>query len=100
MFDKQRFINNLSIMIQYGWEPEIDIACKDGKTRGIVAYSNWIDIFDEDNNFVKSVGTIDKLFEIIPAESIVSAVDGFGLDYSEDLSAKMLIQDGKLYLKT
>ncbi len=100
MFDKQRFINNLSIMIQYGWESEIDIACKDGKTRGIVAYSDWIDIFDEDNNFVKSVGTIDDLFEIIPAESIVSAVDGFGLDYSEDLSAKMLIHDGKLYLKT
>ena len=26
---------------------------KDGETRGIVAYSGWIDIYDENNNFVK-----------------------------------------------
>lgn len=98
MFDKQRFIYNLSIMTRYGWEPEIDIECKDGKTRGIVAYGDWLDIYDENHNIIKRIKNIKELFEVIPAETIVSAVDVLGLDYSEDLSDRMLIHDGKLYL--
>ena len=99
-FDRQRFVYNLNLMVQYGWEPEIDIKCKDGKTCGIVAYSDWIDIYDENNDLLKTVQKINELFDVIPEENILSAVDDFGLDYSEDLSDKMLIEDGKLYLKS
>ena len=99
-FDRQRFVYNLNLMVQYGWEPEIDIKCKDGKTRGIVAYSDWIDIYDENNDLLKTVQKINELFDVIPEENILSAIDDFELDYSEDLSGKMLIEDGKLYLKS
>lgn len=70
------------------------------KKRGIVAYSDWIDIYDENNDLLKTVQKINELFDVIPEENILSAIDDFGLDYSEDLSDKMLIEDGKLYLKS
>ena len=88
-FNIQRFIFNLDLMVKYGWEPEIDIECKDGKIFGIVAYADGLD---------KNVIDVKELFDIIPAENILSAVDDCGLNYSEDLSARMLIKDGKLYL--
>ncbi|HIR23551.1 MAG TPA: hypothetical protein IAB32_07190 [Candidatus Scatosoma pullicola] len=97
-FNIQRFIFNLNLMVKYGWEPEIDIGCKDGKIFGIVAYADGLDIYDENNNLVKNVIDVKELFDIIPAENILSAVDDYGLNYSEDLSARMLIKDGKLYL--
>ncbi len=97
-FNKQRFAYNLNLMVQYGWEPEIDFECKDGKTRGIVAYSDWIDIFDENNNFVKRVQDVNELFEFIPAKNIITAIDDLGLNYSEDLADRMTIDDGQLYL--
>ena len=97
-FNIQRFIFNLYLMVKYGWEPEIDIGCKDGKIFGIVAYADGLDIYDENNNLVKNVIDVKELFDIIPAENILSAVDDCGLNYSEDLSARMLIKDGKLYL--
>ena len=65
-----------------------------------MAYSDWIDIYDENNDLLKTVQKINELFDVIPEENILSAVDDFGLDYSEDLSDKMLIEDGKLYLKS
>ena len=46
---------------------------------------------------LKTVQKINELFDVIPEENILSAIDDFGLDYSEDLSDKMLIEDGKLY---
>lgn len=98
-FNKRRFIFNLNLMVQYGFEPEIDFECKDGKTRGIVAYSGWIDIYDENNNFVKRVQDINELFDVISAKNIITAIDDCGLNYSEDLSKNILIENGKLYLK-
>ena len=98
-FNKRRFIFNLNLMVQYGFEPEIDFECKDGKTRGIVAYSGWIDIYDENNNFVKRVQDINELFDVISAKNIITAIDDCGLNYYEDLSKNRLIENGKLYLK-
>ncbi len=72
---------------------------KDGETRGIVAYSGWIDIYDENNNFVKRVQDINELFDVISAKNIITAIDDCGLNYSEDLSKNILIENGKLYLK-
>ena len=97
-FNKQRFVYNLNLMVQYGWEPEIDFECKDGKTRGIVAYSGWIDIFDENNKFLKRVQDVNELFDVISAKNIITAIDDCGLNYSEDLSDRMVIEDGQLYL--
>lgn len=98
-FNKRRFVYNLNLMVQYGFEPEIVFECKDGKTRGIVAYSGWIDIYDENNNFVKRVQDINELFDVISAKNIITAIDDCGLNYSEDLSKNILIENGKLYLK-
>lgn len=97
-FNKQRFVYNLNLMVQYGWEPEIVFECKDGKTRGVVAYSGWIDIYDDNNNFVKRVQDINELFDVISAKNIITAIDNCGLNYSEDLSDRMIIDDGQLYL--
>lgn len=97
-FNKQRFIYNLNLMVQYGWEPEIDIECKDGKIRGIVAYSDWIDIYDENNELIKSIKDVHELFDVIPEENIITAIDDWGVNYSEDLSDRMVIHDGRLYL--
>lgn len=98
VFDKQKFVYNINLMLQYGWEPEINFECKDGRTRGIVAYSCWIDIYDENNKFVKKVKDVNELFNIIPAENIITAIDDCGLNYSEDLSDRMIIEGGQLYL--
>lgn len=98
-FDKQNFIHNLNLMVNYGWEPEIDLECKDGKVRGIVAYRDWIDVYDENYNHIKKIKETDELFDIIPAETIISAIDDFGLDYSEDLSDTLIIEDGELHIK-
>ncbi len=97
-FNKQRFVYNLNLMIQYGWEPEIDFECKDGKTRGIIAYSDWIDIYDENCHIVKRVKNVHELFNVISEEDIIAAIDDCGLNYSEDLSDIMTIEDGQLYL--
>ncbi len=96
-FDRQRFTDNVNLMIGYGWEPEIDIECKDGKAYGIIAYSFGVDFFDADNKFIKRLEDIADLFGIISEEDILSATDEFGLDLSDDIGSHILILDGKLY---
>ena len=62
-------------------------------------YSGCIDICVENNYFVKRVQDINELFDVISAKNIITAIDDCGLNYSEDLSKNILIENGKLYLK-
>ena len=97
-FDSQKFIFNVKLMVKYGWEPEIDIKCKDGQNYGLIAYSDWVDFYIEDD-FVRRIRDITELFDIIPAESILFAIDDLGLNYSKDLSDRITIVDGELWVE-
>lgn len=97
-FDRYRFVVNLNLIVRYGWEPEINVKCKNGKSFTIIAYADWIDVYSENNNFVKKVKDVNELFDVIPAENILSVIDDCGLDYSVDWSDRILIEDGQLYL--
>lgn len=103
-FDSQKFIFNVKLMVKYDWEPEIDIKCKDGQNYGLIAYSDGADVYFEDDDFVqmdfvRRIRDITELFDIIPAESILFAIDDLGLDYSKDLSDRITIVDGELWVE-
>ena len=103
-FNSQKFIFNVKLMVKYGWEPEIDIKCKDGQNYGLIAYSDGADVYFEDDDFVqmdfvRRIRDITELFDIIPAESILFAIDDLGLDYSKDLSDRITIVDGELWVE-
>ena len=51
-YNKEIFLSNVKYMIKYGEEPEISLYDNNGKEYFIVAYQNFIDYYNADNNYI------------------------------------------------
>ena len=90
-------IKNIEYLIQYGSEPEIQIILNNGKKIFIIAYEDFIDFYDENNNYQK-FNNMREATQKIDFANIRSVENFCGLDFSRPIQEQSLPVDGVLYL--
>ena len=91
------FIKNIEYLVKYGGEPEIEIIMKDGKKIFIIAYEDFIDFYDENDNYQK-LDNIKQAVEKIDFANILDIIEDGGMDLSRSIEEQSMLVDGKLFL--
>ena len=95
--DATSFIKNIEYLVKYGGEPEIEIIVKDGKKIFIIAYEDFIDFYDENDNYQK-LDNIKQAVEKIDFANILDIIEDGGMDLSRPIEEQSMLVDGKLFL--
>ena len=91
------FIKNIEYLVKYGGEPEIEIIMKDGKKFFIIAYEDFIDFYDENDNYQK-LDNIKQAVEKIDFANILDIIEDGGMDLSRPIEEQSMLVDGELWL--
>ncbi len=91
------FIKNIEYLVKYGGEPEIEIIMKDDKKIFIIAYEDFIDFYDKNDNYQK-LDNIRQAVEKIDFTNILDIIEDGGMDLSRPMEEQSILVDGKLYL--
>ena len=91
------FIKNIEYLVKYGEEPEIEIIMKDSKKIFIIAYEDFIDFYDENDNYQK-LDNIKQAVEKIDFANILDIIEDGGMDLSRPIEEQSMLVDGKLFL--
>ena len=97
-YPKDIFENNVKILLQYDYEPEIEIIFSNGKKMMLIIYKDFIDVFDE-NGECSKLKNVNEFISKINWEEIICIKDLDGLDFSQSIQNQSTIIDGKLWLK-
>ncbi len=96
-YSPERFIKNIEYLVKYGGEPEIEIIMKDDKKIFIIAYEDFIDFYDENDNYEK-LDNIRQAVERIDFSNILDIIEDGGMDLSRPIEEQSMLVDGKLYI--
>ena len=91
------FIKNIEYLVKYGGEPEIETIMKDGKKISIIAYEDFIDFYDENDNYQK-LDNIKQAVEKIDFANILDIIEDSGMDLSRPIEEQSMLVDGELWL--
>ena len=91
------FIKNIEYLVKYDREPEIEIIMKDDKKIFIIAYEDFIDFYDENDNY-KKLDNIKQAVEKIDFANILNIIENGGVDLSRPIEEQSILVDGKLYI--
>lgn len=97
-YSKQQFYDNIHYLVSYGDEPEIDLYTQNGKKYFVIAYKDFCDFYDEDNNYFK-LNKIEEIEKFISFDDIVD-IQGDFVDFDRDIREQSIIIDGKLWINT
>lgn len=92
---KEMFIFNVNYLVSYGEEPEMTLIDELGHEYFVIAYSDYVDFYNENNVYFK-LSKINDVFGYIP-HRVISYTDDFGEDLSIDIRSKSEIIDGRLW---
>ena len=67
-YSSELFIKNIEYLIKYGGEPEIEIIMKGDKKFFIIAYEDFIDFYDENDNLITSLSPIQV---VAPTDKVI-----------------------------
>ena len=76
---------------------EIEIIMKDDKKIFIIAYEDFIDFYDENDNY-KKLDNIKQAVEKIDFANILNIIENGGVDLSRPIEEQSILVDGKLYI--
>ena len=79
---RNKFIENVKEYVAFGDEPEITIIDNEGNKYEIIAYSDFVDFYDYENNYRK-LEKIEDIFNYIKND-IEQYLDEFGADLTTD----------------
>ena len=91
------FIKNIEYSVKYGGEPEIEIIMKGGKKIFIIAYKDFIDFYDENDNY-QILDKIKQAVERIEFANILDIIEDGGMDLSRPIEEQSILVDGVLCL--
>ncbi|MBE5731387.1 MAG: hypothetical protein E7350_05535 [Clostridiales bacterium] len=91
------FIKNIEYLVTYGVEPEIEIIMKGDKKIFIIAYADFIDFYDENDNHQK-LDNIKQAVERIDFAKILDIIEYGGMDLSRPIEEQSMLVDGELWL--
>lgn len=91
------FIKNIEYLVKYGGEPEIEIIMKGDKKIFIIAYEDFIDFYDENDNYQK-LDNIKQAVEKIDFANILDIIEDGGMDLSRPIEEQSMLVDGELWL--
>ena len=91
------FIENIEYLVKYGYEPEIEIIMKDSKKIFIIAYEDFIDFYDENDNYQK-LDNIKQAVKKIDFLNILDIIEDGGMDLSRPIEEQSVLVDGQLWL--
>lgn len=95
-YSPQLFITNIEYLVQYGCEPEIEIALQNDKKIFIIAYEEFIDFYDENGNYQKFCNMREATQKIDFAK--IGSIEYGGIDFCRPIEEQSLVVDGVLYL--
>ena len=91
------FIKNIEYLVKYGGEPEIEIIMKDSKKIFIIAYEDFIDFYDKNDNYQK-LDNIKQAVKKIDFSNIIDIIEDGGMDLSRPIEEQSMLVDGELWL--
>ena len=93
------FIKNVEYLIQYGCEPEIEIFLENAKKIFIIAYKDFVELYDENGNY-QEFCNIREAIEKIDFKKISSINEhgGDGINFARPVQEQSLLVDGVLYI--
>ena len=94
-YSKDLFVENVQLLISYDYEPEISIYLKNGDLFFVVAYENYVELTDPQNNLMR-LDSIEEAFSLFAFDD-VDTIEG-DIDFGTPLSSQSIVVDGNLWL--
>ena len=96
-YSPELFIENIEYLVKYGYEPEIKIFLQGNKKIEIIAYKDFIDFYDENDNYQK-LDNIKQAAEKIDFANILDIIEDDGMNLSRPIEEQSMLVDGELWL--
>lgn len=98
-YSPELFIKNIEYLVNYGYEPEIEITLHNDNRIFIIAYKEFVDYYDKNDNYQKFF-SIREAVEKIDFTRVLSINDYSNIDLSRPIEEQSMLIDGVLWIKS
>ena len=95
-YDKQLFINNLTYLTRYDYEPEVTVKLKNHDTIFIVAYKDFVDITMGESTV--KLSKVEEILDYVNFDNVVE-MECDTINLQLPVQSQSIVVDGKLCIR-
>lgn len=95
-YDKQLFINNLTYLTRYDYEPEVTVKLNNHDTIFIVAYKDFVDITMGESTV--KLAKVEEILDYVNFDNVVE-MECDTINLQLPVQSQSIVVDGKLYIR-